>query len=53
MTREEFQEYYNNVSANIDNDQYFELMLINGYKLYNDPNTQYQQYAPAGKPSDI
>jgi len=33
MTREEFQEYYNKVSANIDNDQYFELMIINGYKL--------------------
>lgn len=29
VTREEFLEYYNNVSANIDNDQYFELMIVN------------------------
>lgn len=52
VTREEFQEYYNNVSANIDNDQYFELMIINGYKLY-DSTPQYQQYAPAGGRKDV
>jgi hypothetical protein len=33
VTLEEFMEYYNNVSASIDNDQYFELMMINAWKL--------------------
>ena len=33
VTLEEFIEYYNNVSANIDNDQYFELMISNSYKI--------------------
>jgi len=28
---EEFIEYYNNVGASIDNDQYFELMMINSW----------------------
>lgn len=30
---DEWIEYYNNVSASIDNDQYFELMMINAWKL--------------------
>ncbi|KAL4465956.1 hypothetical protein ABPG74_004193 [Tetrahymena malaccensis] len=47
VSREEFHEYYNNVSANIDNDQYFELMIVNAYRLYQDNPSQYQQYAPA------
>ena len=29
----EFCEYYNNVSANIDNDEYFALMMTNAWKL--------------------
>lgn len=33
VTPEEFLEYYNNVSASIDNDQYFELMMINAWRL--------------------
>ena len=33
VTREEFEEYYNNISASIDNDQYFELMLNNAWKI--------------------
>jgi hypothetical protein len=33
VTLDEFMEYYNNVSASIDNDQYFELMMINSWKL--------------------
>lgn len=29
----EFIEYYNTISCNIDNDEYFELMIKNAYKL--------------------
>ena len=37
VTMEEFEEYYNNVSASIDNDQYFELMMTNAWKLGEQP----------------
>lgn len=40
VTHEEFIEYYNNISASIDNDQYFELMMTNAWKLGDD-----QKYA--------
>jgi hypothetical protein len=30
-------EYYNSVSASIDNDQYFELMMNNSWKLTEAP----------------
>jgi hypothetical protein len=33
VTKEEFEEYYNNISSSIDNDQYFELMINNAWKL--------------------
>ena len=33
VTKEEFDEYYNNVSASVDNDQYFELMMNNAWKI--------------------
>ncbi len=33
ITREEFFEYYNNVSASIDDDKYFEQMMISAWKL--------------------
>ena len=33
VTLEEFEEYYNNVSSSIDNDQYFELMINNAWKI--------------------
>lgn len=36
VTFEEFIEYYNNVSASIDNDQYFELMMITAWKLHGE-----------------
>jgi Ca2+-binding EF-hand superfamily protein len=36
VTPEEFIEYYNNVSASLDNDQYFELMMINAWKLHGE-----------------
>lgn len=35
ITFKEFVEYYNNVSASIDNDQYFELMITNAWNLSN------------------
>ena len=37
VTREEFEEYYNNISMSIDNDQYFELMMNNAWKLSEAP----------------
>lgn len=37
VTKEEFLEYYNNVSASIDNDQYFELMMKSAWKLGDQP----------------
>lgn len=33
VTKEEFEEYYNNISSSIDNDQYFELMMNNAWKI--------------------
>ena len=33
ISREEFQEYYENISASIDRDDYFELMMTNCWKL--------------------
>ncbi len=33
ITRKEFIEYYNNISASIDNDEYFCTMMKNGWKL--------------------
>lgn len=35
INMKEFVEYYNNVSASIDNDQYFELMMTNAWNLNN------------------
>ena len=37
VTKEEFDEYYNNISSSIDNDQYFELMMNNAWKLTEAP----------------
>ena len=42
VTREEFWEYYNNISASIDNDEHFELMLVNAWKL----DSEKKQEAP-------
>jgi len=33
VTKEEFDEYYNNISASIDNDEYFQLMMESAWKL--------------------
>lgn len=35
VTLDEFIEYYNNVSANIDNEEYFRQMIVNAYRLEN------------------
>ena len=35
VTKEEFEEYYNNVSASIDDDEYFALMMTNAWNLDN------------------
>jgi hypothetical protein len=33
VTKEEWDEYYNNISASIDNDEYFELMMNSAWNL--------------------
>lgn len=33
VTKEEFEEYYNNISSSIDDDMYFNLMINNAWKL--------------------
>jgi len=33
VTFEEFVSYYENVSCSIDDDQYFEIMMVNAWKL--------------------
>ena len=38
ITLEEFMEYYENVSMTIDNDEYFEIMLNNGWNLNQTQN---------------
>jgi hypothetical protein len=35
VTKEEFVEYYTNISASIDNDEYFLLMMTNAWNLNN------------------
>ena len=40
VTREEFLEYYANISMSIDNDDYFELMMTNAWKLNGNNNNQ-------------
>lgn len=46
VTISEFIEYYNNVSASIDDDKYFEHMIVNSFKLWAS-NPKYKEYAPA------
>jgi Ca2+-binding EF-hand superfamily protein len=38
VTLEEFQEYYNNISCNIENDSYFDLMISNAWNLEGGSN---------------
>lgn len=43
VTPEEFVEYYTNVSASIDNDEYFELMMNQAWNL-NEQAPAYKKY---------
>lgn len=45
VTLKEFIEYYTNVSASIDSDEYFERMIATSFKLWTT-NTKYREYAP-------
>jgi len=45
---EEFTEYYNNISASIDNDDYFALMMNNSWNIKGDA-TPYQKYDKSWK----
>lgn len=45
VTREEFEEYYNNISSSIDNDQYFELMINNAWKINEGDRQQQKAWA--------
>ena len=42
---EEFIEYYTNISANIDNDAYFDLMMTNAWNIDGNNNPGNQPYA--------
>jgi Ca2+-binding EF-hand superfamily protein len=46
ITLDEFIEYYTNVSASIDNDEYFALMMNNSWNLSGDSNT-YKKFQKA------
>jgi len=53
VTKEEFVEYYNNISASCPNDQYFELMMNNAWKINEGDKTYGKAWAgeDTGKPS--
>ncbi len=45
VTLEEFIEYYTNISANIDNDAYFDLMMTNTWNLDGKNNINSMAFA--------
>lgn len=53
ITREEFQEYYENISASIDRDDYFELVMNNAWKLGEKPKYEGKKAWKDDNPGDI
>ena len=51
ITLEEFMEYYENVSMTIDNDEYFEIMLNNGWNL--NPNQKIKGWSNKEEESEL
>jgi calcyphosin len=49
VTPDEFVEYYANISANIDNDAYFELMMANVWNIDSRNNPNYMPFAGVAK----
>ena len=49
ITLEEFIDYYNNISVNIDNDSYFDLMISNAWGLEGSNNPAAMPYAGVSK----
>ena len=49
VTKEEFEEYYNNISASIDDGAYFELMMSNCWNLDNKNNPSQMPFAGSSK----
>ena len=48
MTKDEFLEYYAFISASIDNDQYFELMMNNAWRMNEGANKNWEKKGWAG-----
>lgn len=53
VTREEFEEYYNNISSSIDNEQYFELMINNAWKMNEGDRTHQKGWAADTKGKSV
>ena len=51
ITRDEFQSYYHNISASIDNDKFFELMMRNAWHINSSGGTAINYASTARKPS--
>jgi calcyphosin len=49
VTLDEFIEYYNNISCNIENDSYFDLMISNAWNLEGGSNPGSMPYAGTAK----
>ena len=49
VSLEEFIEYYNNISCNIENDSYFDLMISNAWSLEGGSNPGSMPYAGTAK----
>ena len=49
VSLDEFIEYYNNISCNIENDSYFDLMISNAWNLEGNNNPASMPYAGSTK----